>query len=309
MTRVLGRRLSRIRRFVDSSKEDNRYSALFSSKHGKKLGRQLKDLMNFVTAMSFMNLPVTLFQREWVRIWQEGEFDELKKHSKTATGFEDMELMLRVMTLISDQGEVDLSNVFSRKDMRRLLALLTLSSSAYLDSYLDSIVSTLSESGILRELVEQYIAVSKIENRRDSSKVTEFKHIRRLGSNQLVEILYESFNIEETCKTHFTGEEVQRYRKLMTFFIRLRGKIAHGDPEPSLKRFDHDFFIEIKDILKKSILEQWENEIVPVPLLNMASIIQKWFKKNLSIMSVIFAIPLLIILPICLLDAAIDFYS
>jgi hypothetical protein len=307
---ALNRRLRRIRRFVDDSKDDTSYAALFSSTIGKKLGRQLRDLMNFVTAMNFMNMPITLFQREWIRIWKEGELEEVKKHSETTNGFEDIELMLRLMSTLSEQGEeVDLSKVFGRREMRRLLALLTLSSSAYLDSYLDSLADILKESSVHRGLIKDYIVNNKIVNRRDSIEVTEINHVWRLGSNQLVEILYEAINVGDRCKTHFTNTEIQRYRRLLTFFIRLRGKIAHGDPEPSLKRFDHNFFSEIKDVIKKSILNQWQEENIPTPLLNMSAIIQKWFKKNLSTMSVIFAVPLLIVLPLCMLDAVVDIFK
>ena len=310
VTRVLNRRLFRIRKFVDSSKEDTSYSALFTSKYGKKLGRQLKDVMNFVTAMSFMNMPITLFQREWIRIWKDGELEDLKKYSESADGFEDFELLLKFMTMLSDQGQdLDLSGVFGKREMRRLLALLTLSSSAYLDLYLDSMASKVKESLVLKRLIEEYLTNNEVVNGRDSTKVLEIKHIWRLGSNQLVQTLYDAIKIEEISSTHFAKSEIQRYRKLLTFFIRLRGKIAHGDPEPSLRRFDHVFFSEIKDILQKSILDQWQDEKVPTPLLNLTTMVQKWFGKNLSTISVIFAVPLLIVLPICLLDAAIDLHS
>ncbi len=309
MTNALEKKLGKIRRFIDSSKEEIQYTALFSSENGKKLGRQIGDVMNFVNAMSFMTWPINLVQNEWISIWKKGEIPKLKKQSESTEGFEELELFLKLMSSISDQNqEVDLSKVFGRREIRRLLALLTLSSSAYLDAYLDSRISSLKESETILRLIGKYITDNEIVNGRDRTKVTEISHVWRLGSNQLIQTLYDALNIEEICQNQFMKSEIQRYRKFLTYLVRLRGKIAHGNPEPSLRKFDHELFSEIKDLLEKSISMLWQEENIPPELVNMIGIIRNWFKKHLSTMAVIFSIPLLIVLPISILDAVSELY-
>lgn len=299
-------RLKRIRRYVDGEREGVEFTSLFSTKEGKRLGRQLTDLMGFVASLSFLNMPIALIQREWIRLYKEGKMEELKEYSNTDEGFDDMEQLLDILSRFTKNGEEDdHSKVIGEKEIRRLLALLTLSTSAYLDAYLSEIAVRVKGAEPLVALIEEYLCALEVVNRRNFTKVETPEQVWSLGSNQLVEVLYSALKVAGVCEAHFTQTEVSRYTSFFTFFVRLRGKIVHGDPAPSLRRFDHNIFSETRDELNREFLGGMQWSSVPEPLRPIIEIVRSWFLGNLKTLSVIFTVPLLVVFPICLLDLVI----
>jgi hypothetical protein len=209
----------------------------------------------------------------------------------------------------ADDEELDFGDFYGRKELRRFLALLTLSAFAYLDSYGRLLVDYIGDYKSLETILLDYLKKNEIRDNRDDSLVETLKHVKHLGLKQRFGVLEDAFEIRTQTECYFDSDnkdEYNRYKKLFSYFIILRGKMAHKNPEPSLSKFDHKFFRRARNDIKKSfsVFPEIEGKI-PEPLERHFEIIESWFNKTSSTLAIIYAVPKMIVVYTALIDAAI----
>ncbi len=258
MTRM-DTRLQKIRKFIDDSDDDTNYHLLFSSRAGQDFGKKMSELSGFVLAFCLAGVPSGEIQKEYIRMLKDGRVEELRNIPGAENGFEEFLELFKCLAKLPESSFSDSSKVIGKRNAKRFLALLTFSASAYLDvyldAYLDSILDTIEESPTHLEQVLTYLKENEYVNRRDQSSVTSFKQVCTLGSGQRIELLNEVFMVKELCQEYIDSDELNRFQEYRTYFIRLKGNIVHGKPEPSLKMFDDKLFRQSRRALEKHIKE------------------------------------------------------
>ena len=131
----LERKVKKISNYAKGGFDTLSFSSLFSTKYGKKFAQQLTDLSAFIFTSTFLTFPAAKLQNAWLTLVRTGEIEKLRPIAEPKDGFDEfIEIMSRLSDMVDD-SELDFSDFYGRKELRRLLALLTLSAFAYLDSY------------------------------------------------------------------------------------------------------------------------------------------------------------------------------
>ncbi|MHA1882220.1 MAG: hypothetical protein ACTSUO_04165 [Candidatus Thorarchaeota archaeon] len=302
---TLTTKIERICKYIDEGFESLKLSRLYSTKEGKKLGRDLEDLSSFVFAMTFLTFPVAKLKNAWITLVKRDDIKKLKPHSEGTSekDFEEFEkFMIDFAHLLDDSDDDDFGVIFGRKGIRRFLALQSLSAYAYVDSYSKKMVQNIIESESHGQKVILYLEENDIRNNKDDSSVKTLKQVKSLGLHQRLDILEKVLDVRDNCIQYVDDEMYDRYRKLFAYFIRLRGRMAHDDPEPSLSKFDHKFFKSAKRDVRKAFSIFPNVEEIPEVLEPHMEIIESWFKKISSTLAVIYAVPKMIVVFTAILD-------
>ncbi len=263
----LEKRIRRIGTYSAGGFDTLGFPGLFSTKIGQKLGRQLGDLSAFVFSSTLLTFPVGKLQSAWLTLVRTGDIEKLKPISDSEEDYEKLVEMMTILAELLDDDELDLSHFFGRRELRRFLALLSLSAFAYLDSYGRLLIDHIKENTLLEKKVLEYLKMNEVRSNKDESNVETLVHVKNLGVSQRFDVLEESLDVQEMCRKVFGETEYTQNKKLFKYFIKLRGEMTHGNPEPSLRKFDHKFFkrarIDVKEAI--SILPDLHGEI-PEPL-------------------------------------------
>ncbi|MHA2142577.1 MAG: hypothetical protein ACXADD_13845 [Candidatus Thorarchaeota archaeon] len=158
----------------------------------------------------------------------------------------------------------------------------------------------------LGEVVRIYLRGSKVLNNRNRREVVTLNYVRFLEINQRLGVLEEAFNPREACIGTIGESVYNRYRKLTTYFIQLRGDIVHNNPAPSLRKYDHEFFESIRGDVRKFLIGFFdEMNSFPEPIRKQFGITWEWLEKLLPTFTIILSMPKMIVVFVAMLDAVI----
>lgn len=286
--------------------ENLSFPGLFSTKIGKKLGRQLSNLSMFVFASCFLTFPAGELQNAWLAIVRTNDIVKFRPLAKSEKEYEKFEQLISCLELFSeDEDSSDFSHLFGRRELRRFLALLSLSAFSYLEVFGQKLCDYIKEHPSICSKVLSHLQQNDVRDKCGTHVLT-MSQVKNLGIRKKLSILAESLGADKACDKHLGDGEFSRYRNLFDYFIRLRGKMAHGNPEPSLSKFDHEFFQSARKDVKKAFTTFADDMTeVPEPLRNHVEIIQSWFRKIASTLAVIYAVPKIIVTYTSIIDSVI----
>lgn len=286
------------------------FPGLYTTKEGKKLGKQLKNLSEFVFTLTFLTFPVAKIKNAWVALIRRGDIEKFKPLIESEKEFEDFSnFMAGFANLINDKDENDLGVLFGRTGLRRLLALQSLSAYAYVESYGKKLIDIILENKSLEEKVLRFLSENETRNNKDESRVETIKQVKDLGLSQHLDTLEKALDVREICIGFTDEEHYDKYRKLFTYFIRLRGKMAHDNPEPSLSKFDHELFRRARNEVRAAFSIFPELDRIPEILVPHIEIMKSWFRKTSSTLAVIYSVPKMIVAFTSYIDVVVHYYQ
>jgi len=290
-------------------------SAIGQSSDAKWLGNEAEKLVEFTTKCAFLFFPyensLKMLSDYLGSAPVQDEIEKTESPVKSRRVVEALQGMSSTYQELVDDDEME--PAFQSEDRGRFLALLVLSLSAFVDVFTNRLLNRVLERedvcSHMVELLEEELG--DFLSQKDLALLGKKPHevMKKIVRRQAPRNAYRKMNfilgalkITYTFNEIATEYELNVYQKRFNEFLKVRQKVAHGDPCPPVEDFSNQF---IRKGFSK-ILEPLQANSHPITQQPFYQTIMEWFANQMPMFAASMRLPIMAIAYPLMVDIAVD---
>jgi len=316
----LTQRYKKLERAVGRTRKGRapRFSSLFKTQEGRKFGKGADRLHKFVSKGVYTIFPFQRFAQDLRILYTNPRYKTIITEAGAADA--DLESIDFIRKhILENLGDAESGHLFDCEDERTFLGSLATSLYAYAERYslaaLEMVVEIpKAETRILENLGNPDLSfslrdVDRILQDPDSElkqrALSEAKSSSFLNRFRLVR---SGLGIWTAIEKSLVSTSLQEYESHFKSFVKLRNKIAHHYPSPTVRKFLNNTYIQNNvENLRKLFEKDIQDLILPDPVFTgFFNCIIDWMRNRLKPFGIILQVTTMATIYPAILDNAID---